>query len=193
MSDNSGSGSASLGEMLHANDQAAAAAASAAISQPAAARVVPVIPSAPGDAAARLNELKADPKWRDEYLGGSPSHAKEMRDLQAVISRGGNPEVDKAIAGVLDAAPFQTSKRMTMIGTAEHLRDSGIGDANVIRQVLAGDPVTPEEHAAATETKARLMNDQDFVKRYTAGDGEAKRQMTLLNIVVSSPIKRTAA
>jgi hypothetical protein len=193
MPDNSGSGTASLGEMLHANDQAAAAAASAAISPPAAARVAPVIPSDASDAAARLNELKSDPKWRDQLLDGSPSHLKEMRDLNAVISRGGNPEVDKAIAGVLDAAPFQTTKRMTMIGTAEHLREAGIGDANVIRQVLAGDPVTPEEHAAATETKARLMRDNDFVTRYTAGDGEAKRQMTLLNIVVSSPIKRTAA
>ncbi|MCJ9701732.1 hypothetical protein, partial [Bradyrhizobium sp. SHOUNA76] len=153
----------------------------------------PVIPSAAGDAAARLNELKADPAWRDELLNGSVSHLKEMRDLQAVIGRGGNPEVDKAIAGVLDAAPFQTTKRMTMIGTAEHLRESGIGDANVIRQVLAGEAVTPEEHATATEAKARLMRDSDFIARYTAGDGEAKRQMTLLNIVVSSPIKRIAA
>lgn len=193
MPDNSGTGGATLGEMLHSGDQAAAAAASAAISQPAAARATPVIPSAPGDAAARLNDLKADPAWRDELLNGSASHLKEMRDLQAIISRGGNPEVDKAIAGVLDAAPFQTTKRMTMIGTAEHLREVGIGDANVIRQVLAGDSVTPEEHAAASETKARLMRDNDFVTRYTAGDGEAKRQMTLLNIVVSSPVKRTAA
>lgn len=193
MPSNDGSGTPTTGELLFANQQAAAAAASAAISQPAAARAAPVIPSAPGDAAARLNELKADPAWRDELLDGSVSHLKEMRDLQAVIGRGGNPEVDKAIAGLLDAAPFQTTKRMTMIGTAEHLRESGIGDANVIRQVLAGDPVSPEEHAVATETRARLMRDSDFVARYTAGDGEAKRQMTLLNIVVSSPIKRNPA
>ncbi|MEH2485422.1 hypothetical protein [Bradyrhizobium sp. AZCC 2230] len=192
MPDNSGTGGATLGEMLHSGDHAAAAAAAAAISQPAAARVAPVIPSEASAAAARLNELKSTPEWRDQLLDGSPSHLKEMRDLQAVISRGANPEVDKAIAGVLDAAPFQTTKRMTMIGTAEHLRASGIGDTGVIRQVLAGEPVTPEEHATATETKARLMNDQDFVKRYTAGDGEAKRQMTLLNIVISSPKKSAA-
>jgi hypothetical protein len=186
-------GHPTLGEMIFTNDMAARAAASAAVSQPAPTRADPVIPSDGSAAAARLNELKADPKWRDEYLGGSVSHAKEMRDLQAVISKGGNVEADLAIAGVLDAGAFQTAKRMTMIGTAEHLRESGIGDANVIRQVLAGDPVTPEEHSAASQTKARLMNDQDFVKRYTAGDGEAKRQMTLLNIVVSSPVKRSAA
>lgn len=191
MPDNSGNGTPTLGEMLHANDQAARAAASAAISQPAPGRTEPVIPSASSEAAARLSELKATPEWRDELLRGSPSHLKEMRDLQAVIAKGGG-DVDQAIAGVPDVGPFQTSKTKTMMATAKHLREAGIGDPGVIRQVLAGDAVSPQEHAAATEAKARLMRDSDFVKRYTAGDGEAKRQMTLLNIVISSP-KRSAA
>ncbi|TQF28784.1 hypothetical protein [Bradyrhizobium sp. UNPA324] len=191
MSSNDGSGAPTTGEMLFANDQAALAAASVAVSKPAAPDLV--IPTLPSDAAARLNELRGDPTWLNEYFGGSVRHAKEMRDLRAVIDKGGNPEVDRAIAGVLDDAPIQTSKRMTMIGTAAMLREGGISDTGVIRQVLAGDSVTPQEHAAASETKARLMNDQAFVARYTAGDGEAKRQMTLLNVIISSSIKVAAA
>ncbi|UQR67713.1 hypothetical protein LRP30_21740 [Bradyrhizobium sp. C-145] len=170
---------------------AAQAAAAVAVSKPV--PVDPVIPPDASGAAARLNELRGDPAWLNEYLGGSVRHAKEMRDLRAVIDRGGNPDVDRAIAGVLDDAPIQTSKRMTMIGTAEMLRERGVSDTGVIRQVLAGDSVTPQEHAAAMETKARLMNDQAFVARYTAGDGEAKRQMTLLNVIISSSIKVAAA
>ncbi|UFW92102.1 hypothetical protein BjapCC829_48515 (plasmid) [Bradyrhizobium barranii] len=44
----------------------------------------------------------------------------------------------------------------------------------------------PEQNAAATATKARLMKDQDFTARYMAGDGEAKRTMTLLNVIIWS-------
>lgn len=190
MPSNDGFGTATLGEMIFANSQAASAAAAAAVSKEAPA--APIIPAAANEAAARLSDLKADPKWRDQYLKGSSTHAKEMRDLQAVVDKEQNTQVDMAIAGKLYDG-IQPGGHLAAVGTAEMLREAGIGDAAVIRQVLAGEEVTPQEHAAATETKERLMKDQDFVKKYMTGDGDAKRQMTLLNVVLSSPVKTGAA
>lgn len=189
MPDNSGFNTATTGELLAANDAAArATAAAAAIPpeyQPAA------IPATAGEAAARLEAIKSDPKWRDEYLGGSKAHATELRELQAAADKERSTQTEMAIAGQLFDG-IQPSGHLAAVGTAEMLRTSGINDTGVIRQVIAGQSVTVEEHAAATEEKARLLRDSDWVAKYTSGDGVAKRQMTLLNIVLSSPIKRVA-
>lgn len=190
MPDNSGFGTATLGEMMAANSATAHAAASAAIMAPPEYEP-PAIPATADEAATRLAAVQADPKWRDEYLSGSKAHAKELRDLQAAADRERSTQSEMAVAGELYPG-IQPSGHLARVGTAAMLRESGIGDDNVIRQVLTGQPVSAEEHAAAVEAKARLMRDSDFVAKYTAGDGEAKRQMRLINIVLSSPIKKVA-
>jgi hypothetical protein len=193
MTSNSGSGAPTTGELLHSNEQAAAVAAAAALSR--AAPADPVIPATSSEAVARLAEIKADPKWRDQYLAGSAIHAKEMRDLQAVIDADkgrADPQTEMAIAGVLFDG-IQPSGHLAKVGTATMLREAGINDTGVIRQVLAGESVTQQERDVAATTKARLMKDEDFTAKYLAGDSEAKRTMTLLNIIVSSSIKSAAA
>lgn len=189
MPDNAGFGTPTLGEML-ANHTAMAAAPAPKEVPP-----DPVIPATAAEAKARLAAVKADPKWVDEYLSGSSRHAKEMRELRAVIDADQtavDPQTEMAIAGKLFDG-IQPSGHLARVGTAEMLRAAGVGDEAVIRQVLTGQAVTQQEHAAATETKARLMKDKAFVEKYMTGDDEAKRTMTLLNIVASSQIKRDAA
>lgn len=190
MPDNSGSGRPSLGEMLAANTAAATAASAAAVSTAVPAN--PVIPTTATEAATRLAEIKADPKWRTEYLGGSVRHAKEMRDLQAVVNadKSRDPQAEMAVNGILYDG-IQPSGHLAKVGTAEMLRAVGADDA-VVRQVLAGEPVSASEHAAASAARARLMKDHDFTAKYLAGDGESRRALTMLNIVISSPIKAVA-
>ncbi|MCK1542207.1 hypothetical protein IVA98_32935 [Bradyrhizobium sp. 160] len=181
-----GEGSLTLGDMIVAN---ATPAPPAAPAPPPA----PVIPETEAAALARKAQLTADPKWRDEYLSGSPRHAKELSDLEAVIQKGNaDPQTEMAIAGELFDG-IQPSGHLAAVGAAEMLREAGVRDTAVIRQVLTGEAVSAEEHAAATETKARLMANHDFAKRYVSGDGEARREMTLLNVILSSPIKGAAA
>jgi hypothetical protein len=189
MTSNAGSGAATLGEMLFANEQAARAAAAEATSKPAA--VAPVIPATPSEAAARLKAAALDPKWLEEYFGGSVIHANEMRDLKAVIGKDADPQTEMAIAGQLYDG-IQPAGHLAKVGTAEMLRAVGADDG-VVRQVLTGQSVSQQEFDAAQATKARLMKDNDFISKYNSGDGESRRTLTLLNVVLTSPVKKDAA
>jgi hypothetical protein len=189
MPDNAGSGTPTLGEMIVANEQAARAAAAEASSKTA--PVAPVIPTTAAEAAARLKAATSDPKWLEEYFGGSSIHANEMRGLKAVIGKDADPQTEMAIAGVLYDG-VQPAGHLAKVGTAEMLRAIGADDG-VVRQVLSRQAVSKEEYAAATATKARLMNDHAFVDKYTGGDGEARRAMTLINCILSSPVKTDTA
>ncbi|MCA1414474.1 hypothetical protein I6F30_25460 [Bradyrhizobium sp. NBAIM20] len=176
-----GSPGATLGEMIVSHATAAPPPAPAAPPPP-------EIPATSAEAAARLSALKADPGWREEYLGGNPRHAKEMRDLQAKIDSGGAPEVDMAMAGLLDDAPFQSTGRLQMIGATEMFRDLGIRD-EVIRETLTNREVTPQEHEAVARLKAERMRDQAWVKELLAGNGQHRRDLMLMDIVLTSPVK----
>lgn len=190
MPSNDGSGTATLGEMIFANHQATAATAAAAVSKDAPS--APIIPAAANEAAARLSELKADPKWREQFLSGSSTHAKELRDLQAVIDKEQNTQLDMAIKGELFDG-IQPGGHLAAVGTAEMLREANIGDTAVIKQVLTGGEVTPQEHAAAIARKAELMGDAAWTDRYLKGGAAEKREMTLISIVLSSKLKGAAA
>ena len=137
MSDFSAPDGPSLGEMIVANSKPAPP-------PPVVEPPPPEIPGNANEATARLNALKADPKWTQEFLGGTPRHAKEFSALMDVISKGDNPAVDRAIAGVLYDGPFQPAGHMLNIAAAEMFRDVGIGD-DVIRQTLTDYEVTPRK------------------------------------------------
>ena len=121
----------------------------------------PAAPQAPtnaAEAATRLNELKADTAWRDRYLAGGLTEQREITSLQEMLHKSDNPDVDRAMAGMLDDAPFQRSGHMQMIGATQMFRDLGIRD-EVIRETLTGRPVTQAEHDAV----ARLKADRDQI------------------------------
>ncbi|KRR22635.1 hypothetical protein CQ14_30985 [Bradyrhizobium lablabi] len=152
----------------------------------------PQMPTNAADAATRLNELKSDAGWRDRYLGGGITEQREITALQEIINKGDNPDVDKAMAGLLDDAPVQRSGHMQMIGVAQMLREAGVRD-EVIRETLTGKAVTQAEYDAVARLKAERLRDHAWTKEFLAGNGEHKRAMTLMNIVLSSPIKKEVA
>ncbi len=189
MPSNDGSGSATVGELLFAQHEAANAAAVAAIAKDAPPELV--IPTDVGEAEARLSAVKADPKWRDEYLAGNQRHAKELRELQAAVDKAKNTRVDMAVTGQLYDG-IQPSGHLAAVGGAQYLKSMGLGEAEV-RQGITGAPVSAEEHAAAVATKTRLLENPDFVAKYMGGDAEAKRTMTRLNILVTAGPARSGA
>jgi hypothetical protein len=151
----------------------------------------PTAPSNPAEAASRLSELKADTAWRDRYLAGGVTEKREITALQEMLNKSDNPDVDRAMAGVLDDGPFQRSSHMQMIGIAGMLRELGIRD-EVIRETLIGKEVTKAEHDAVARLKADRMRDHAWVREFLAGNGQHKRDMTLMNIVLTSPISKEA-
>jgi len=152
----------------------------------------PVIPTNAAEAVARLNELKGTAEWRDQYLSGSSSHAKELRALEAVINNGDHPDVDRAMAGISEPGGIQSSNHVEMIATAEMLRELGASEG-VIRQTLNNDPVTQQEHDAVARLKRAKMADAEWSKKLFAGDRSVRLEMVLADIVLSSRIKSEAA
>lgn len=150
----------------------------------------PVIPTNPTEAIARLNELKGNSEWADKFLKGHSPQVKEFKALQEVAAKADN--VDKAMAGVLDDAPFQSSGHLAMVAATSMFREIGISDA-VIRQTLTDQEVTQAEYDAVSKWKADHLRDHEWTKRYLAGDGDQVRDMLLANIVLSSKIKQSAA
>ena len=102
----------------------------------------PVIPTNAAEAVARLNELKGTAEWRDQYLSGSSSHAKELRALEAVINNGDHPDV--ATSPLLDAT-YQASRRGI----------SGAEPRSVVERSLHDPPggVRDEKHAKLKEQR----------------------------------------
>jgi hypothetical protein len=135
---------------------------------------VPAEPKTPAEeATARLAELK------DAWTKNSAAAAGD--------------KIDQAMAGTLENRIFQERAHVDNIHTAAFLRDSGVDEPAIIRQVLTGSPVSKQEFEAAQSMKSQLLKDHEFQKLYLSGDGAAVRQMTLLNIVLTRPVKSEAA
>lgn len=156
---------------------------------PPAAPVAPPAPApTPDQAATKLTELRGNKEWVTKFLAGNGPEVQEYGKLSEIaLSKGDQDKVGLAMAG--QYLPVNDSEHLTRMGTASMLRDAGIGD-DVIRQALSGSPVTQQERDAAEKLKAKLMRNSDFSKKYLAGDGEAKEQMTLLQIITSSDVKQ---
>lgn len=147
----------------------------------------PAPPSTPAEAVTRLEQLKSDTAWRDQFLAGNGPHVQEYRDLSELVAKGDN--VDKAMAGIMHDGIFQPAGHMQMMSMASMLRDLGIRD-EITKDVLADThTVTRAEYDATQRWKAAAMRDQDFVKRYLAGDGEPKQKMTLANIILTGGVR----
>ncbi|WLA53194.1 hypothetical protein [Bradyrhizobium diazoefficiens] len=144
----------------------------------------PALPSTPAEAATRLDQLKADPKWTSSFLSGSPTQLQEFRDLHGIIAKGDH--VDMAMSGLMPEQP--SSGHREMAGTAAMLRELGIDD-RIIKETLIGHMVTKPEYEATERWKKDAMSNPEFVKLYTGGDNEARRKMTLANIILTGGIK----
>lgn len=144
----------------------------------------------PADAAAKLDALKANPEWTAAFLkGDGPAVAEYGKLLSASQPHAESHAADMAIAGKLFDGGLQPSGHLVAVGTATMLREIGI-PTDVIKQVLIGQPVSQAEHDAASKQKEALMRDQEWSKQYLAGNGPHREQMTLLHVILSSPIKQ---
>jgi hypothetical protein len=148
----------------------------------------PVLPSTPAEAATRLDQLKADPKWTASFLSGSPTQVQEFRDLHEIVAKGG--DVDAVMAGAVPAMP--SSDLREMIGTAALLKDVGFTPLS-IKETLEGRPASQAEVDMATKWKADHMSNPDWVKRLMSGDVEARRHLLVANVILSSPVKQENA
>jgi len=152
-------------------------------------------PTTPDGARGRLAELKANSEWRDAFVAGNGPQVAEFRRLSALAAKGDEQIISDALAGKAPSIDqiFIDPQMRDATHTIEALRGMGIHEENVARSVLDGSPVSAEERNQASIAKDRLMKDVDWTKKYLAGDGEARRQMGLLNVILTRSVKESAA
>jgi hypothetical protein len=78
---------------------------------------------------------------------------------------------------------------MQLMGGAEALRSLGVRD-EIIKDVLTDNQtVTKAEYEATKQWKSDSMSNPEFVKLYLGGDNEARRKMTLANIILTGGLR----
>jgi hypothetical protein len=139
-------------------------------------------------AAAKLKQLGADKDWSAKVLAGHGPQVKELNDLIAAKSEGGDL-IAKIIDGTAETPLIDTHHGGETIHNqkiaAADLRERGHSDA-VIRQVLESRGVSDAEFDAAVARRSDLMANQEWVKLLFGGDREARRELDALSIIIAS-------
>jgi hypothetical protein len=142
-----------------------------------------------------LTKLTADASWSRALVNGDPQTRRQFDSLVAQAAE--RDIVGDALAGITDderAAPLFS----TTVGgelpprvVAEFAQDqlaAGV-DAASVAQAISGTPVSLAEHRAATALLSARMADPAWVKAVTSGDYLAKKEWSLLTIVLSSTVE----
>jgi hypothetical protein len=139
-----------------------------------------------------LDKLTADQSWAKALMRGDPQTSKQFADLTA-LSAAGDTAADAAvgIAEPSQLVEYTVNGELNRRDTAaavQHFQEIGIGN-DAILQGMHGGRVSSKEHAAATAILAARRNDPEWTAALLAGGYEQRREMTLLNIILSSEIE----
>lgn len=144
-------------------------------------------PTTPAEASNRLNQAQADKNWTQSFLGGNPARVKEFNEWHELAAKGDS--TDLAMAGLYQPGGMNSRDHIQNMGTAAMLQEAGIRP-QIIRDVLTDKhTVTQAEYDATKLWKEDRMTDPEFVKRYLAGDSEAKRKMLLADIILTGDVR----
>jgi hypothetical protein len=127
----------------------------------------------PAAAAARIAELKADPKFTEKYLTGETGAREEFTRLHAVVGKGPVNEIGQHRASQLDA-----------------LKKHADLPPQCWDQIANNGPVFEHERAEALQMKERCMRDRGWVSRYLDGSREEVSLMTRISLILASPVKK---
>jgi hypothetical protein len=143
-----------------------------------------------GAAQARLDQLTSDPAWKAKFYNGSPEARATLAELTSIIAEG---KTDLAIAGNLSlnheietvSGNQLTSHKLAV--EIDALRQLGLSDP-LIKQALDGQPVSASEKEMAKVAKRMRLEDAEWTKRYMANNYAERREMLLLNLILSSAV-----
>ncbi|HZR74550.1 hypothetical protein [Bradyrhizobium sp.] len=162
-------------------EQLASATAASRSTQASADLLAPITPAE--QAKAKIIELKSDPAWLKRYHSNDRSAFDE---LHALHEKSFQPAPGSVISGQ-PTVEAQNEQTAADIATLTDLPD------DVVAHVCGGAPVSETEYKQAAAKKSALFRDPEWRGKYLAGDHEAGRQLLLLNIIMTSPIKLEAS
>jgi hypothetical protein len=138
-----------------------------------------------------LTKLTADASWAKALVNGDPQTYKQFSDLNKLVAAGDT--TGDAIVGIVEETPifeFTTAGQLPRRDVATAVADfraDGL-DIGSIAQAMNGGSVSLAEHRAATALLSARKSDPAWVKALMSGDYAAKREWSLLTIVLSSTI-----
>jgi hypothetical protein len=146
-------------------------------------------PTTPAEASARLQQLMADPAWREGYLTGVTEQRQEFTRLTELAASGDQPLnfPIEVIDGVSD--PHAVS-RANYAGMFDVLREQGLPASaeQYMRDLDAGrrtDRPTAGDGTACRAALDRLTRNSEWVSKWNAGDIGARNLHATLNRVIA--------
>jgi hypothetical protein len=127
-------------------------------------------------AAAKKVEYLGDAGFRERVLRGDADAVKQWREVTRALS----PSADPATA---EGKKYNDNMNSLAILKAK----ADLSDA-VWDHVAAGGPVSLDERLKAMQAKERNFKDKAWVQKYLDGDRQANSEMTLINMVLASPV-----
>jgi hypothetical protein len=152
----------------------------------------PATPAAPpanaAEARTALDGKMADKQWGARLFSGDAATTTEYRELRALAD---SPDPAHAVARAMSGAgvgEIQNSSDVEMRGMAGYLRERGFNELQV-QETLVGREATQAEVDAARMWKAQNLGSREFVTRLLAGEPDARRQLLVANVILTSPVK----
>jgi hypothetical protein len=126
-----------------------------------------------------MAKLRSDSEFRNKYLAGDKAVQAEVRAAH---------ETTLTSTALKIHGKDAPEDRASMIGSLQNFAD--VPEA-VQKQLYEGQAVSAEEQKFAQQTKSRLMQDKDWVRKYLDGGRAERQQMVLLNTILTSPTSPT--
>jgi hypothetical protein len=156
----------------------------------AAAQDLLVAPSAPAEAAARLQQMQDDPKWREAFLSGAPQARAEFEALTQRIAEAGDQAPGQAVETVDSVTDPHALSREAYAGLIDGLRGQGLPDMaeQYMRDIDAGrrtDRPTAGDGVACRQALDRLTADASWRELYLSGDLATHKLVNTLNRIIA--------
>ena len=140
---------------------------------------MPAISRVRSDAMAQILAWKSDSGFQDRLLRGDKTALADLQRAQNII----NSPTSTVVGGV---NPQEVQQRLDAWSNYADLAPE------VLEQVRSQGPVSPAEYKMARQARARLMSDREWAKRYFDGGRKERQEMSLVSIILSSPIASEA-
>jgi hypothetical protein len=130
-------------------------------------------------AVAKIAELKGNSDWLKRHLNGSQETRQEMASLHELAYA-------PAPGSVISGMPTHEAQ---LADQAEWAANNYDVPPEVIQQIRDRTPISEQEYKQTVARKNALMADPAFRARALAGDAAAQRELFLINVNLSSPIR----
>lgn len=133
-----------------------------------------------------LDTRMADKQWGAKLFAGDVPVTTEYRSLRDLINK---PDLTGEVAAAMSnqdhGGIIQDSSVVELRGAAGFLREMGLNETQVA-ETLSGKEPSQAEIDMAKQWKTQTFKSKEFVNRLFAGEPDARQQLLVANIILSS-------